>query len=191
MPESDDPRSGRAARRSRRTGPLLILIGALGTVAAVVWGVVLVGTGQERMEAMARAELPGALQLEVEPETRQIVYLELPASETPIVETQLVVEVTGPDGGSVAVEPYGLDLDYRLFDRLGEAQAYFTPPTAGTYSVEAHAGSVYEDATFAVSSDRVEWTVWDLIAPAILLALSLTVIALGAISMHVARRQAD
>lgn len=119
------------------------IIAVAGVLAATAWGFLTYENLQDRLEALARTDVPGEVTFEVtEPGGRTIFYEDVGAG-TFLVQTgqhrdltsiPVDLTVTGPDG-EVATASYELDLRFHHSGRDVTAVATFDAPTAGMYTL--------------------------------------------------------
>lgn len=107
------------------------LVLALAVSGAIGWYVLGMAEVERRVEALARASVPGTVTVSVTAPAEYVIYLE---DEAATADVQ--VRAFGPDGKPVDLDLYGRELTYELPDRTGSAFAHFTARTAGRYTVQ-------------------------------------------------------
>jgi hypothetical protein len=114
-------------------------IGALGLAAAIVWGVIGVTGYLNRVNDLARMPVPGQMTVQIA-SGEQFVYYEGQRAGSPASLGQLGIQMTDPQGNTVALEPYRLDLRYDAPGNdglIGHALATFRASGTGAYRVSA------------------------------------------------------
>ncbi len=172
-------------RQEKRRARLWAVGAGIALLVAIAWGAVVVAGWGAMIEDLPRTEVPGEVAVEMAQGEGQVVYVE---RETWVAVTPLDIdvelEVSGPDGDPVPVEPYDTLVDYRWFGVVGQAYATFDATTSGTHIVAVE-GQVDADTRITVGPSLSTWPFWQLAGPAVLLVLAL---ALGIAALAVWQR---
>lgn len=130
------PRSGH--RRAWLTAAVGVL--ALGLLTAGVWALSGLWDSWKASDDFARMALPGTRTIQVQETGDQHVYIEQArARSVPSLE-QLGVQVAGPGGERVAVDPTSITLEYDApRGDVGTAVGTFDARSPGSYTVRAEA----------------------------------------------------
>jgi hypothetical protein len=126
-----------------------VCIGVLGLAVAIFWSVIGVKGYLNRVDDLARMSIPGQISVQIPDTGKQFVYYEGQGSAS--IE-QLGIRVTDPQGRTVGLEPYRLDLRYDApgnSGRVGRALATFSATDVGSYGVNA-AGTAPAGSAIAI-----------------------------------------
>jgi hypothetical protein len=149
--------------------------------AGVLWFGAAVRSMTRHAESFPRTGIPGSLTFAVaEPGTR---YVYVEADESPALE-ELGATLHGPEGASVPLRPYDLDVRYDAYDRTGRAVATFRARTTGTYRLVVTNGP---GGYVAVGDDLGDGVIWSLLG-ALLIGFG-GLLAGGALAVWVAIRR--
>jgi hypothetical protein len=127
-----------------------IMVGGL--VAGVAWGVASTVQAHDRADALPRTGVPGQLTVTGEGGESLLVFYEGGGKPAP---GDVGLRVTAPDGSSVPVVPYDLELHYDIAGWSGTPIASFPTHLDGTYTVSAD--RPYGRGDIAAGEDFV-WT---------------------------------
>ena len=151
----------------RRTYLLAGTVAVVGLAGAGLWAGTALLHEIDRPAGFARITTPGDGTVALDAGDVRVVYAEGPAAPPAAAQ----VEVTGPDGTSVPVSPYGGALEYDVprsidggRDAVGTAVGRFTAVDARAYEV----GSPPVTGTLALGRDLAPGTVRAIVLPALL-----------------------
>ena len=160
----------------RRLGfTISALLAGIGLAAAGLWGVTAVLDQIQRPGEFVRVDIPGEVSVSMTSTGPHVVYYE-GAEPRPTAEQ---IDVTGPDGVSLAVRSYGFDLQYDVpgtndsqgkGGRVGTAVGVFTTDRTGTFTVRTEASV---DGVLAVGDDLAPGVTKAVVFPALLAVLAL------------------
>jgi len=126
-PETDRRRPSTAGYR------LAVVIAVVGLVAGAGWGITTYLGMQRQIDDFVRVGVPGQAVVSIPEAGERVLYYE--GSES-ISLTELAPQVSAPDGTTVAVEEYDLDLRYDApGGGVGQAIGTFDADSPGRYEV--------------------------------------------------------
>ena len=109
-------------------------VAVVGLIVGLVIGITSYGDSQQLIDTFARTSVPGTVRVQVDEPGRQVVYYE---GDLGIDLEDLVVDITGPAGATVANAPYGGELIYETTNlTLGRAIATFDATRIGAYEID-------------------------------------------------------
>jgi hypothetical protein len=110
------------------------LVAILSLVVGAIWAIAAYSSYKDDIAAFARIPTPGQGSFVVDAPGERTLYVETTASEPTANATD--IRVTAPDGSTVGVQPYGIDLQYDAPDgSVGHAVGTIEVVTPGTYQV--------------------------------------------------------
>lgn len=162
-------------------------IGIGGIGAAVAIGVATAMGFSDRIDDFPRADVPGSEKVTLAADG-YIVYLEFPGAgdETFGLDPSVDINITGPDGDPVDLEPYGGSATYSTGDHEGSALYTFTAEESGDYTVTIEG----EQATIAIGHGVFDGIVGGIVATIAVGILSVGAAALISIIVGVRRSTA-
>jgi hypothetical protein len=156
----------------------LVAVAAL--VVSLVWAAVSLVPWARDIDDLPRSGIPGEVTVEVAAGEGRVVYYE--REDGPVtrpLDPEIEVEVTGPDGAAVEVQPFEPEVEYHWLRRTGQAHVSFDAEVDGAHTVAA-TGPAPDDARFAVGESITGSLARNVAGPAVLLVTGLVVAAVMA-----------
>lgn len=172
-----------------RTTRAALLVAAAGLAVSLIWALTSLLDQVQRPAQFSRTALPGQVQVLLTQPGPHVVYHEVVTGSdatTPLPASE--VDVRGPDGALVPVEPYLGELQYDHDGALGSAVGVFSATLTGPYLV-AVADGPGTGGAIAVGDDLAPGVVRAIALPAVTAIAALALAALLVLMPSLARQR--